>query len=92
MKKTVALITACLILLCSCDMSGDYLAYQRGAIRCELDFTSDGREYSAVLTLSELPDEGARDMELVFTSPSTLVIGFSYVYLYAEAFLEAKSM
>lgn len=72
MKKTVAIITACLFLFCSCDMNGDYLAYQRGGISCELDFTSDGREYSASLALSPMPEAGERDLELVFTSPATL--------------------
>lgn len=72
MKKLSVLITVCLFFLCACVDNGDYLAYQKGALECELAFSVEGSEYEAKLTLSPQTEGAERDAELYFTSPKTL--------------------
>ncbi len=72
MKKLYALVTVCLLFLCACAENGDYLAYQRGALECELAFSVEENEYEAKLILSPMTEGAERDAELYFTSPKTL--------------------
>lgn len=72
MKKLFFLITACLFLFVGCDMNDDYLAYQKEAVCAMVEFSLDGREYEAKLTLSPLVDGAERDAEIRFELPETL--------------------
>ena len=59
-------------MLVGCDMNSDPLAYQKGSISTELEFSINESTYEALLALSAIREDGGRDAELIFRSPDEI--------------------